>query len=151
MATKQNQLVRCAVMACVLLACSTPTTPPQPAPTSAKPLVVTATPALDTEEPKRVFEQFAAKQTKALWPRLSAELRRTIGTEGGFAEMATSIERDLGGEAELLSESVKSFPHHAEYHRTVRYHRAPNLFTVIVSVERDGTITKLGIAPQTQH
>lgn len=149
MATRQNQLAHGAVLACVLFACSTPTKPPQPAPTNAKPLAVTVAPALDTEEPKRVFEQFVAKRTKTLWPRLSAELRRTIGTEGGFAEMAASIERDLGGEAELLSESVKSFSDHAEYHRTVRYHRTPDPFTVIVSVERDGTITRLGIAPRT--
>lgn len=82
-----------------------------------------------------------------LWDRFSPDMRQTFGSVGDLASFAGRAVGRLGRERGAVDERVESLEPLRIYRRTARFDKAAQPMRIEWSLDRDGEVTGLLLAP----
>jgi murein DD-endopeptidase MepM/ murein hydrolase activator NlpD len=96
---------------------------------------------------RQLATTLATPAIQALWPRLSTELRRLIGSEQGLQGFPSYVAETYGTETHLAGERILPLSGQWLYQRRSIYSKGPDLVEVTLASREDGQITTLATKP----
>ncbi|MFQ5982570.1 MAG: M23 family metallopeptidase, partial [Woeseiaceae bacterium] len=83
-----------------------------------------------------------------IWRQMTDEMRQVLGTEDGLRRFRSKVEREVGSETAVLSESVDSQLGYRSYTRQARFSKFATPIIVSWSFDENNRIAGFFIAPQ---
>ncbi len=95
---------------------------------------------------------FYAGETDRIWPLLSPEMRKLMGSAGGLENFSNSVIQQFGMETKVLAEHTQPTGTGAViYERIATFSEAPSRVLIQWTVGSDGTVTGLIVRPVSQE
>lgn len=100
------------------------------------------------ERGRATAEAFLAGETAVVWARMTPQMQSALGSEQGLREFREQLERDMGTEADVLSEDVVQGPDGVQlYVRTSRWNTDTDMRLQVAFEPQGGLISGFVVQP----